>query len=92
MIVGLVLLLVAIMIWVLGSLPWLILNYLICFPEASIGCADPAGFANTAQYIVLFNVLLVVFAGFTIAHLRRLHSRYRRRQQLTNAVSRQRLK
>ncbi|MEM9218470.1 MAG: hypothetical protein AAGD25_29535 [Cyanobacteria bacterium P01_F01_bin.150] len=84
MIIGMVLLLVAITIWVVGSIPWLLLNYLICFPEPSIGCASPTAFANKAQYVICFNLLLCIVAGFVIAHLRKLHRRYRRRQQLAS--------
>ena len=82
MIIGLVLLLIAITIWVVGSIPWLLLNYMMCFPEQSIGCTSPTAFASNAQYVILFDVLFCILGGFTIAHLRKLHHRKQRRQQL----------
>lgn len=87
MIIALVLMLVAITIWVVGSIPWLLFNYLICFPEPSIGCANPAEFSNNAQYVILFDVLFCILAGFTIVHLRKLHSRNQRRQNLSAVAS-----
>ncbi|MEB3231617.1 MAG: hypothetical protein VKJ64_11455 [Leptolyngbyaceae bacterium] len=82
MIFLLVLLLIAIVVWVLGSLPWLITNYFLCVPEPMIGCARPVDFTEIAKTIVVGNVALVVLAGVAIAYLNRLHRRHRRRQQL----------
>lgn len=84
MIIGLVLLLIAIAIFVVGSIPWLLLNYLMCFPEQSIGCANPVAFSDTAKYVMLLDVLLCILGGFTIVHLRKLHRRNQRRQQLAS--------
>ena len=84
MIIGLVLLLIAITIWVVGSIPWLLLNYMMCFPEQSIGCASPTAFSDTAQYVILFDILFCILGGFTIHHLRKLHQRKQRRQRLAS--------
>ncbi|NEQ98410.1 MAG: hypothetical protein F6K30_17105 [Cyanothece sp. SIO2G6] len=82
MIALLVLLLIAIVVWVLGSLPWLVTNYFLCVPEPIIGCARPSDFIDIARTIVVGNVALMVLAGVAIAYLNRLHQRLRRRQQL----------
>ncbi|MGK7888510.1 MAG: hypothetical protein AB4042_04200 [Leptolyngbyaceae cyanobacterium] len=82
MIALLVLLLISIVVWVLGSLPWLVINYLLCVPEPMTGCARPSDFMEVAQMLLIGNVLLVVLAGVAIAYLNRLHQRSRRRQRL----------
>lgn len=86
MIIGLVLLLVALTIWVVGSIPWLVLNYMMCFPEQSIGCASPTEFSNNAQYVILFDILFCILGGFAIAQIRKLRRRHLRRQRLANAA------
>ncbi|NET48852.1 MAG: hypothetical protein F6K09_09025 [Merismopedia sp. SIO2A8] len=87
MIIALVLLLIAITVWIFGSLPWLVFNYFVCIPEPTLACTLPTKFESIAQNIVIVNVLLIVLAGVAIAHLRNLHRRHRRRQEL--AASRQ---
>lgn len=82
MIFLIVLLLIAIVVWVLGSSPWLIANYFLCVPEPIIGCARPSDYLEIAKTIVIGNVALVVLAGVAIAYLNRLHRRHRRRQRL----------
>lgn len=85
MIFLLVLLLIAIVVWVLGSLPWLVANYFLCVPEPMLGCARPDDYMAIARIIVLGNVGLVIVAGVAIAYLNRLHRRKRRRQELMAA-------
>jgi len=90
MITALVVLLVAITVAILGSLPWLVVNYFLCVPEPSLGCTRPNDFVMVAQHVLLSNLILLALGGVAIAYLRRLHQRRRRLQRLLAIRSRSR--
>ncbi|MEB3359337.1 MAG: hypothetical protein VKK04_21605 [Synechococcales bacterium] len=73
--VWLVIFLVVAVLWVFGTLPWLVMNYFFCFPEPNSACDDPAAYTRYARHILSFDLILVIVSGFAIAQLRRLRRR-----------------
>jgi len=73
MIVVLVLFLVCAVLWVFGTLPWVIINYFLCTsPDPSVACAYPDNYGYYARQILATDAIVVICAGFAIAQIRRL--------------------
>jgi hypothetical protein len=73
-----VLLLVASILWIFGTLPWLIVNFFLCSPQpASIACANPSTYTQEALLILTFDALLLAVSIFSILQLRSLARRGR---------------
>lgn len=73
MIVVLVLFLVGSVLWVFGTLPWVIINYPLCTsPEPSVACAYPNTYGYYMRQILATDVIVIICSGFAIAQIRRL--------------------
>ncbi|MEB3210896.1 MAG: hypothetical protein VKL39_06055 [Leptolyngbyaceae bacterium] len=78
MISVLVLFIVGSVLWVFGTLPWLIINFFLCTsPEPSVACAYPDTYGYYARQILATDFIVILCSGFAIAQIRRL----RRAQQ-----------
>lgn len=73
MIVALVLFLICSVLWVCGTLPWVIINFFLCRPpDPSVACAYPDIYGYYAQQILATDAIVLICAGFAIAQIRRL--------------------
>ncbi len=62
--------LAAVLLWILGTLPWVVLNAFFCSLEASIACPDPATTQTYILQILAVDLILIIMAGFAVAQLR----------------------
>lgn len=73
MIVVFVSFLVASVLWVFGTLPWLVINFFLCAsPDPSIACAYPETYGYYARQILATDAIVLICCGFAIAQIRRL--------------------
>ncbi|MGF1498037.1 MAG: hypothetical protein ACFB8W_14620 [Elainellaceae cyanobacterium] len=73
--IWLILFLVLAMLWVFGTLPWVVMNFFFCFPEPNFACDDPATYTRYARQILALDLILLIMSGFAIAQIRRLRRR-----------------
>ena len=74
MIAFLVLLIVLAVVWVLGTLPWLAINFFLCArPEPSVACAAPETYSQQAGQILSADLMLIICAGLAIWKLRKFY-------------------
>lgn len=66
-----VLMLVISVLWIFGTLPWLVVNRLLCASSASDVCAHP-DFGQQASSILLLDALLIATSVYAIVQLRRV--------------------
>jgi signal transduction histidine kinase len=61
-------------IWVFGTLPWVLINQFLCFPEAGIACENPQQVSQTIRTILAIDIGVIslsIGAIYLIQHLRR---------------------
>lgn len=65
--------LVMAVIWVFGTLPWVIVNSVLCTPDPGVACAAPQNFGRYIRFILSADIIVLLLSGFAIFQLRRLH-------------------
>ncbi len=69
----LVLFLMCSVLWVFGTLPWVIINYFLCTsPDSSVACAYPDTYGYYMRQILATDVIVIICSGFAIAQIRRI--------------------
>ncbi len=61
-------------IWIFGTLPWIVLNSVLCNPDPDPGaaCAAPQNFGRYTRLILSIDIIAVLLSGFAIFQLRQL--------------------
>ncbi|MEL6223775.1 MAG: hypothetical protein AAFR31_14165 [Cyanobacteria bacterium J06627_8] len=78
MVAVLIFFLVGAVLWVFGTLPWLIINYFLCAsPDPSVACAYPDTYGYYAKQILATDFIVAICGGFAIAQIRRLRRQAR---------------
>lgn len=73
MIALLVLFLIGALIWVCGTLPWLIINFFLCVrSEPSVACAYPDTYVQHAGQILAADMVIIICSIFAVMRLRKL--------------------
>ncbi|MGB3614220.1 MAG: hypothetical protein WBA10_10535 [Elainellaceae cyanobacterium] len=67
---ALVLFLVAAVLWVFGTLPWVVIKPMLCDRGFSAACPDADAIDTVIRQILAFNLIVIILAGFAIARLR----------------------
>lgn len=78
MVIFLVVLIALAVLWVFGTLPWLVINFFLCVrPEPSVACAAPDTYSQQAGQILTADLMVIICAGLAIWRLRKLHRQRR---------------
>ncbi|MGB3492661.1 MAG: hypothetical protein WBA57_08025 [Elainellaceae cyanobacterium] len=78
MIAFLVLLIALAVLWVLGTLPWLVINFFLCVrPEPSVACAATETYSQQAGQILSADLMFIICAGLAIWKLSKLNRQQR---------------
>ena len=67
---AIVLFLAAAVIWIFGSLPWVVLTSLLCDRGFETACPDPEAVGSAVRQILALDLILIIMAAFCIAQLR----------------------
>lgn len=57
-------------VWIFGSLPWLILNGILCSQTSQV-CTNPDAFRQQASIVLLMDAVLLIAGIFAARQLRR---------------------
>ncbi|MGJ3252205.1 MAG: hypothetical protein ACFE0J_13920 [Elainellaceae cyanobacterium] len=71
-IIPLVVFLVLAVFWVFGTLPWLVINFFLCFPEEGVACSDAEAYARSARLILSVDIIVILLSGFAVFQIKRL--------------------
>ncbi|MGF1538403.1 MAG: hypothetical protein ACFB4J_18230 [Elainellaceae cyanobacterium] len=65
------LVLVAAVLWIFGTLPWVVVNAYFCSLPSSIACPDPVPVQDYIRQVLALDLILIILAAFAVAQLRR---------------------
>jgi hypothetical protein len=60
-------------IWVCGTLPWVMIGNVLCSQRPPLGCANPHQFRVQASFILTLDFVLVAAAMLAVHQLKRSH-------------------
>jgi len=66
----LVLFLVAAVLWLFGTLPWIVIKPMLCDRGFSAACPDASAIDTLIRQILAFDLIIIILSGFAIARLR----------------------
>lgn len=69
--------LVAAVLWICGSLPWVIINTLLCDRNFTAACPDPEAVRTAVRQILALDLILIIMSAFAIVQLRQSPFRLR---------------
>ncbi len=64
-------------IWVCGTLPWMVIGDFLCSQTPPMACPNPAAFGRKVGIVLTVDVAMIVMAVASIQQMRQKH-RYRR--------------
>ncbi|MGF1514766.1 MAG: hypothetical protein ACFB5Z_13880 [Elainellaceae cyanobacterium] len=67
---ALIIFLAAVVLWVCGTLPWIVANGFLCNLASSSACPDPTTVQSYIRQMLALDLILIIMAGFAIAQLR----------------------
>ncbi|MBD2088923.1 hypothetical protein H6F67_03535 [Microcoleus sp. FACHB-1515] len=62
--------LVSAVVWIFGSLPWLILNGILCSQPSQV-CTNPSAFQQQAALVLFMDAVFLAAGFFAVRQLRR---------------------
>ncbi|MEO0406101.1 MAG: hypothetical protein AAF289_01995 [Cyanobacteria bacterium P01_A01_bin.135] len=67
---AILLFLVATVLWIFGSLPWVVINSLLCDRGFTGACPDPKAVSTAVRQILALDLILMIMAAFAVIQLR----------------------
>jgi hypothetical protein len=62
----------AAIVWIFGTLPWLVINYFLCSSENPIACDDPKNYGQQALLVLALDAMLLAIGIFSALQLKSL--------------------
>ncbi|MDX2212049.1 MAG: hypothetical protein SFY66_02055 [Oculatellaceae cyanobacterium bins.114] len=76
-----VFLLIVGIVWIFGTLPWILIGDYLCSHEPPLACPDPSQFWQQVGAVIAVDVMFIGLCGWAIYRLKQLHRLDRPKRQ-----------